>query len=369
MKRIISIICILAMVLTLFSSCAKNSNPEITENTNYPDSYETEYLDVEKLYYYQDLYELLQNNQAEENLGRFNKLYEYNIPLSSEISEPQYVIHTNGKCTTYSDQSLGFPFAVLSCKMNANPFSNFNLLKNKGWVVPYEPEIYYENDEEKTEGVIFDLTAGLVNGFYAEYNAPMFSVKKTYDYSEQGCKDLLRTVSALEKSNVNSHKFISLEEIYPLEINYSEKDKCYYSYFIEYNRSNAYITALYFRSSDGDFIDDIKAQLMCISFPYDDGSAGISISFSFSDASVALGKMAFFMALEQSLAGTCLFSEDTVGNGDDYNKKYIMPYEYETENYSAKISEEFYETNLDYIDGISNLSDTFSVYTYSLKLK
>lgn len=359
----------------LFSSCSANKKGnEVVTDGKKDDSYSTDdyvgrYLKIEKLYYYDSLLKLLQGNQESEDMGEFNVSYEKPVKLLSKSGESQRVFHKSGKCATYSDKSLGQPFAEISTKMNANPFSNLNLLVDKGWLVANEDRDIRE-ENKKLNGIVFDfedITKNTCN-MYIEYNAPMFSVNKQYAYSEQGCKDYLRTVAALEKSNSNTLTFVASPKIDVFNVKYSKKDECYFSFIINYDSSNAYITALYFRSDDSKYITDVTAQVMCIAYPYDDFSAGVSISLSSLSAQEELGKMSFFMALEQALTGECLISEDTVIK-DESDKKYVIPYEYEGKNHTAKISEKYYVTDLEYPHKTTDVTDFFDVYTYSVKLK
>ena len=46
-----------------------------------------------------------------------------------------------------------------------------------------------------------------------------------------------------------------------------------------------------------------------------------------------------------------------------------MPYEYEVDNYKAKISEKLYEAGMDYPAAKEDTTEYFNLYTYSLKLK
>ncbi len=366
MKKSITSVCLLLVLTILFVSCSGIKEKETTTpDSPTKNSEKAEYIDAEKLYFYESLYEILKENQEPVPMGSFNTHTEYMIPLYE--SNPQIVMHKCGKCATYSDRSIGYPFADICTEMNANPFSNFNLLAEKGWVVP---------SESKTENnVVFDFTDDIFDcfGLYMEYNNPRFSVNKKFEYSEEGCRDYYITVAALEKSNVNTQTFIALPTSSAPEINYSTEDECFYSFIINYDSSNAYITALYFRSSDGEYITDVTAQVMCAEFPYGDFSAGSSLSLAGISASEELGKMAFFMALEQTLCGECLFDKDTVIKYDSHDKKYIMPAQYEGKNYTAKINAKQYTSAMEYPHTAEtepeSIAETFDVYTYTVKLK
>lgn len=362
MKKIIATVCLLLALTMIFVSC---SGKKETETVTSESTSKAEYLDVEKLYFYESLYELLKENQEPVPMGRFNTHTEYMIPLYE--SNPQIVMHKCGKCATYSDRSIGYPFADICTEMNANPFSNFNMLVEKEWIVPSE--------SETEKNVVFDFTDSIFDcfGLYMEYNNPRFSVNKKFEYSEEGCRDYYITVAALEKSNVNTQTFIALPSSSAPEINYSAADECFYSFIINYDSSNAYITALYFRSDDGEYITDVTAQVMCAEFPYGDFSAGSSLSSAGIAASEELGKMAFFMALEQTLSGECLFSEPTVIHCDSHDIKYIMPAEYEGKGYTAKINAKQYVSAKEYHsateDEPESFPEIFDIYTYSVKLK
>jgi hypothetical protein len=68
-------------------------------------------------------------------------------------------------------------------------------------------------------------------------------------------------------------------------------------------------------------------------------------------------------------AQSILFSKAEKINDFDHNKKFVMPSEYEGNNYKAKISEKRYETDMDYPYAKEDTTEYFDLYTYSLELK
>lgn len=376
-KKIIAGICTLViLVVTLFSCNTSNRNTDLSDkqaSVTTPTTTQTstvtektKWLNTEELYYYQPLFELMGDNQSDNEIGAINvvnvidheriKLYEYG-------DWAPYAISGSGSYGVYLDKSIAFPFAQISMGMNANPFSNFNLLVDNGWVTKVDNE---EN------GVVFDLSSETLNytALYDEYNLPMLSVKNTdYPYTLQGCKKLLRTVFALENTNIGNQTFLTVTREPDLEVCYSQEDECYYTFVINCSRDKLYITALYFRSMDGERITEVTAQLMCATFPHGNYSAGSGITLASMQYRETLGKMTFLMSLEQALTGDCLFSDELVLKSDDHNVVLVMPSEYEGENYSVKVNETHYETSMDYPNYSLDRSETFDVYTYSLKLK
>lgn len=369
MKKFIVSICILLVLAVLFFR-SSNKDSEIiapcstTENTT-----ETEYLDVKKLYFYESLYELLEGNQEPEDMGIFNTYSELNIELF-DYGYPS-VKHAHSALTTFSYQSMGYPFAEICMKMNANPFSNFNLLVDKGWVLPDE----YIELKDKFDGVAFNISGYSPNdcGIYMEDDSESFSLKKTFLYNKHGCEEFLKTVISLERSNLYTPTFVALpepHELYDIYVNYSEKDDCYYSFFINNSRSEAYITAVYFRSSDKKHITDVTAQLLCISFPVGDGSAGTGTSMSLFNSRENIGKIGLFTALEQTLTGNNIFSIKNAVKYYDNQEYCVIPEKYEGENYTATLNAKKYRTGLEASPPVLDSPyDYFDIYTFTVKMK
>jgi len=307
----------------------------------------------------------LRTDQAKEYLGNLNVCKMYSIPLLSD-SDESVTLHTCGKCSNFLDESLGYPFAEICTITNANPFSHFNLLVNKRWLIQSANEQFKKNGD-----VMFDFSSALANEMYLEYNVPIFSQTEPFEfeYSEKGCKQLLRTVSALESTNVNSTTLLSSSWDENFTVNYSHIDDCYYTYIIKCTQSNAYITALYFRSNDGKFITDATAQILYIAFPYGDFTAGSSISISYENAKDTLGIMSFLMSLERTFTGNCYFSKEAALCSDTVETVYVLPGEYEGANYSATINGQCYKPNLDYQNRTYGEDEIFTYYAYSVKLK
>ncbi|MBR4881967.1 MAG: hypothetical protein IKU19_08525, partial [Clostridia bacterium] len=230
MKKLFALICVLVMTATTLVSCTvKNESDPSNENTYTAvtdEEEETLYLESEKLYYYQQLYDLFETVQSVEEMDAFNVQYTGGYILNSKKGEPQTM--SGLKWTSFLDESLGFAFAEIADEMNANPFANFYRLVGNGWVEQRDP---FEKDEN---GITFNLTNGLLYGKEFALNSPMFSVDEKFVYTEQGCKDFLRTVAALESANLNTQTFIALPDNFccGLKVDYSEADDCYYCFVL-----------------------------------------------------------------------------------------------------------------------------------------
>ncbi len=256
--------------------------------------------------------------------------------------------------------------------MKTNPFSNFNLLLKSGMIVSFS-----ELEDEKTDDVVFDYSNDIYSscGLYLEYNLPKFSTNKTsYPYTQEGCKEFIRTAATFENANFGTLKFLSLPDKYDVNVHYSDYDNCYYSHIIYCTGSISYVTAVYFRSSDGKVIDDITAQVMSAEYPYGNFAVGISLSTSRCDARESFGIMSLFMSLEKTLTGNLLFDESTVVPGASHDMVFVMPAVYEGTNYTAKVSKELYGSASEHSDDPAyalefDSVDLFKVYTYKVKLK
>ena len=368
MKRI-GLLCFVVILVIVFCSCSgktAQTNEEVQETNQ--SAYDERYIEAEELYFYDMIFEILQKQDTEKlNTPTY---YRQTVKAFNKSDEPQSCLHSSGKSEVVLDQSVGYVFSHIACELNANPFSKFNTLKEKGLIVLRDaPSGVYEKKTQ--DGVIFDFSDGVLDsaGFYMEYNTPLFlGEKKDFSYTQAGCEEFVKTVGALERANLDACVYSSLPNNLQTKVYYSNKDDCYYSFIINLNGSQGYITALYMRSDDGKNITDVVAQLMEITFPYGGFSAGASISISGHTAYNNLGKIGFFMAIENALSGDCLFDEAVVLATGDHDKSFFIPSQYEGENYSVKFDGEYYKSNAEYFES-SSYYDTFDKYTYSISLK
>ncbi len=374
MKKSIPIMLIFVLLSTILCSCATNDKAPGGTDLNSEHNYREGYVVDKELYFYNTVYDALKENNTEKiNKPNFYLDRESTKLYFTEFGKPQEVAHYSYKLISYIDISLGYPFVKITSAMNANPFSNFNVLLDKKMIVP--TEFYDENKSSlpNSDDVVFDFTKSIYSdcGIYMEYNIPDFSVeKKEYPYSKDGCEEFIKSVGLLEKLNKNTIIFADLPNYNNLQAHYSAEDDCYYSYIIYCTGSYSYVTALYFRSSDGKKIDDVTTQLMTIQYPTGNATAGASLSLASNRASEDLGIMSFLMAIEKTLSGNLLFNESAEVSGTLLDKKYVMPHLYEGKNYKAEVQKNLYVSSAEYpVESEMSGNDYFTTYTYKVKLK
>ncbi len=264
-------------------------------------------------------------------------------------------MHESGKATVDLEKSVGYSFAVLSSKLNANPFYNFKLISK---AVKLENIPLY-GDKENEYGMIFDST--ILEGFGGnmEFNESRFEVEEDeYIYDSEGCRMFLQDVISLMRTNNGNRNNLSVYGRTP-SVHYSEKDKCYYSFIVKYDTSYAYINAIYFRSDKGRIIDNVTVQSMSISYNTSDYAAGVSNYFAYNELTTDFEIVTMISAIEQVLAGTCYLEGKDYLPREHFGQSYFFPRSYKAGDYRASLVSECFCA--------VDIEDLFRVYTYSLK--
>ncbi len=266
------------------------------------------------------------------------------------------VVHSSGKATVYTEYSVGYPFAVICSEMAVNPFYNFSVLKND---YNLQDETFnYKSSLE--EGVEFDSEYLTDTSGKFEFNAPSFSLKKKeYPFTEYGCTDFLKNVVSLMKTNTGNLNNLTVYGNLPT-IYYSHEDECYYCFVIKYDTSYAYINALYFRSDEGEKIDNVTAQSMFIEYPVSDFAAGASISLAYNDIAADFEVITMVAAIEQVLTGTSYLEGRRDIPSDFFGQRFFIEGNYELEGFDVGFDQKYYRRDVRY-------TDLFVVYTYSIK--
>ncbi|MBR7164677.1 MAG: hypothetical protein IKD18_00215 [Clostridia bacterium] len=376
LRKTLSILLVFALCATMMASCvAGRPNPKTDEAEETIESAEDRKKNFpadEDLEYYNEVYSLLHNN--DENFI-FSPYYffdeEKSTPRWDEYDNVCRFLHVTNKLISYVDKSVAYPFLKITSEMTVNPFSNFNLLLKSGLV----KERITEDERNDTSGnVVFDFTKSEYDGcgMYMQYNIPSKPVeKKVYSFTEKGCRELIETANAFEKTNVHTITFLDFPFVSDPVVDFSKEDNCYYIHNIYYNGSVGHITGIYFRSSDGKRIDDVTLQLMMVHYPATDAAAGVSLSYPAYRSGEKLGAMSLMMAIEKALTGEVLldnggeiFSE--VKDERMRDKKYVMPSTYEGKGYKVNVSEKRYESKT---EQENDIRDYYLNYTYNVKLK
>ncbi len=295
--------------------------------------------------YYDEIYKAVKENED----PKIALADVYNSRAPKEFTRGEVMMNEYGQCQVMLEKSVGFPFIDVSAETKANPFSNFNLIADMG--------LLEKKEAARSNEVEFNYRGSAVY----PYNLELCSVsmpleKKDYAYNTMGCNEFLKNVITLSRTNKGN---LNLLAYYPT-VHYSESDNCYYSFIIEYNNSDGYITALYMRSQDGKVIDDVTLQAMRISFHTTNFAAGATSGISFQDLRYDFEILTLTTAIEQLLSGECYY---TVYGGalpeNHFSQVYYIPKEYSLSNYKVELDKAIYQTQ--------DCNESFDLYTYRLK--
>ncbi len=342
----------LAFVLVtamLLGACTSAPVSEVVNNEADTEDYpKYEKVDTESLALYKQVAQVLEGC---ENTALEKPLVEKDT-VAYYPSEGK-AMYELGKAEVALDRSIGFPFVQIVSDKSINHFAGFNALADNGLVKP-------DNEALEDDGVAFDFVNQDITIGTLDLNSPQFfQEKKSFAYSEQGCKELAERIVMLAKTAEGNRNCLTCEGYSP-KMYFSESDDCYYSFVMQYNTSRAYVTAVYMTSEDGKTVTDVTIQYMFINYPVTDCEAGVSIGINRALLGSRFEMITLFTATEQALAGDCYFASRSDIPRNHYQASYVVPKEYKVGDYTANLTVDKYRTEND---------ELFELYTYSLSLE
>lgn len=347
MKKILAVIVLVSVVFLSGSMVSKGSETAADEKCGegFPVYAKA---DAESLEYYEQVAQVLKT-------CRNNDLA---IPASEKNTVAHFydsnkVMYERGKSLVDLNLSIGFPFAEIVSEMHGDPFVSLNGLIDSGLLKADGKHLSASADE----GVDFNFVNQDVAMGRLCLNSLLFpQEKKTFEFSQQGCEELVERIVMLAKTAEGNLNSLSRNLMVP-EIRYSEADDCYYSFVVRYNTSTAYVTAVYMTSDDGKTVTDLKIRYMFIGFPLGDSEAGASIVVNRALCESRFEMITLITAAEQVMAGDCYFASRIDIPRNHYRTNYVIPKEYQVSDHTATLTKDKY---------ITENRESFEVYSYSL---
>lgn len=340
------------VIMFAFSSCVPESEEKPSQTPS-----ETEPATAEKteeilsksefIEYYDCIYDAVMKNENPDIV----RADVYNSDAPKEFKKGEIMMNAYGQCQVMLSKSVGFPFIDISVQARANPFANFNLIVDMG--------LLEKKEAPRGNEIEFDYRGTAISPYNLELCCVNMPVEqKVYAYNTTGCGEFLKNMIALSRTNKGNLNILTNNPA----VHYSESDNCYYSFIIEYNNSDGYITALYMRSQDGKVIDDVTLQAMRIGFCTTNCAAGGGTGMAFRDLRYDFEILTLTTAIEQLLSGECYY---TVYGGalpeNHFSQVYYIPKEYTLKDCKVQFDKANYEG--------PNYYESFDLYTYRLNVQ
>ncbi len=363
MKKIILFLVITILILNITGCVSQNEkiNSATYENTEalFPaDGYPI----------YEKIYKIINNGEKGD----------LSLPLvkGSESASDYDGYPFTGKAQIYLDESVGYAFSSISALSYKNPFAGINILtENK---VLSGPDFFDKN----VYGFSFN-TSSIATAVPRSIKESMNDIPKvSYSYTLDGAKKLVADLDYYNNLNFDNEEYrdysvnsLSLrwedKEPQLIEINYSEKDDCYYGYSITYSPYYAMCCAIYLKSEDKKTIDEVEIQVMDISYPTGNYAAGGGMFFSAYSDNVEFEFVSVYSCLEKILTGD-FKAKTLIGADISENGKYDTPLSYTVGDSNVSLAISTYVVNEEFYNDLSDTQyrsgDTFRIYTYKIKL-